>query len=95
MITESELKRWVSVMLISALRGHTTPEFITEQICKLHARYGPDVFPLVLRAMLMEARRLGPGHSDGSLYLTSIRVKSYVQDLGVRERSQEAVEFEI
>lgn len=79
MLKESEMRQWASLMLISALRGHMHSRFTEEKINHLRAHYGPEVFEKMLWAVLKEAGRLGPAHSDGSLYLSSVRVKSYVQ----------------
>lgn len=79
MLTESEMRRWASLMLISALHGNTRPEFIARQINQLRAHHGPDIFEAMLEAVLLEARRVGPGHRNGSLYRKTLIVETSVQ----------------
>jgi hypothetical protein len=78
MLTESELKRWASLMLISALRGHARPEYIKQQINMVRAHHGAAQLEKMLEAVLLEAVRLGPLHSDGSLYHAPLKVKTLI-----------------
>ncbi|MFH8134666.1 hypothetical protein ABU178_10845 [Pantoea osteomyelitidis] len=70
MLTEPEARRWASLMLIAALRGDLRPDIVAKHISTMRHRHGADVFEDVLKAMLLEAGRVGPGHCDGSLYRT-------------------------
>ncbi|WP_312240555.1 hypothetical protein [Pantoea sp.] len=68
MLTDLEVRRWASLMLITALRGDLRAETVAQHISCMRHRHGSEVFEEVLKAMLMEAGRIGPGHCDGSLY---------------------------
>lgn len=68
MLTQPEVKRWASLMLMSALRGDLQQKELDKHINALRSRHGDEVFEMVLEAMLKEASRIGPGHCDGSCY---------------------------
>lgn len=70
MLTDLDMRRWSSLMLITALRGDLRPETIAQHISCMRHRHGPEVFEEIVKFMLVEARRIGPGHCDGSLYRT-------------------------
>lgn len=68
MLTDPEVKRWASQMLLCALRGDADKTAISQQITLLREKHGAKVVEVVLEELLIEAGRLGPMHSDGSLY---------------------------
>lgn len=78
MLTESEMKRWASLMLISSLRGSTNSETITQQVELLKITHGDDVIEKILIQILKEAIHLGPLHSNGCLYQTKVSLKTYI-----------------
>ena len=68
MLTDPEVKRWASQMLLSALRGDANKTSIAEQIDLLRQKHGAEAVEEVLEELLIEAGRIGPMHCDGSLF---------------------------
>ncbi|KAB8158184.1 hypothetical protein [Raoultella ornithinolytica] len=68
MITHPEVRRWASVMLISALRGEMSQEEILKQVHMICENHGSACLEDVIDEILIEAGRIGSGHSDGTFY---------------------------
>lgn len=68
MITHPEVRRWASVMLTSALRGEMSPEEILKQVHMICENHGSACLEDVIDEILIEAGRIGSGHSDGTFY---------------------------
>lgn len=68
MITYPEVRRWASVMLTSALRGEMSQEEILKQVHMICENHGSACLEDVIDEILIEAGRIGSGHSDGTFY---------------------------
>ncbi|MFK3704627.1 hypothetical protein EDF73_103309 [Raoultella sp. BIGb0138] len=68
MITHPEVRRWASVMLMSALRGEMSQEEILKQVHMICENHGSACLEDLIDEILIEAGRIGAGHSDGSFY---------------------------
>ncbi|MVZ80333.1 hypothetical protein [Escherichia coli] len=68
MITHPEVRRWASVMLTSALRGEMSQEEILKQVHMICENHGSACLEDVIDEILIEAGRIGSGHSDGTFY---------------------------
>ena len=67
MLTHSEAKRWACVMLNSALCKGMKPEEISRQVHMVCDHHGKECLEELIEEILIEAARVGPSHSDGSL----------------------------
>lgn len=68
MITHPEVRRWASVMLTSALRVEMSQEEILKQVHMICENHGSACLEDVIDEILIEAGRIGSGHSDGTFY---------------------------
>ena len=68
MITHPEVRHWASVMLTSALRGEMSQEEILKQVHMICENHSSACLEDVIDEILIEAGRIGSGHSDGTFY---------------------------
>jgi len=78
MLTQSEVRRWASLMLQECLRSNLSNEFIHKQVNLLTTNHGDSAAKMMLEAVLVEAGHIGKLHSNGELYKETLSVEVLV-----------------